>query len=122
MTSIFPGMALTWGLSGWAGQEGAQGTGAERDLLGQFLAFMYSISHGLGQLVVKAIQAILPQAGPVLEQLVDPIGVLALLTIILAIYGFARRIIWIAVIVGWTLIIVRIILTILKVSGGGAAA
>lgn len=120
-TSILSGMGLLWRAGGWAIQEGVRPEG-ERDLLGQFLAFMHSISHGLGQLVVRAIQAILPQAGSVLDQLVDPIGVLALLTILLAIYGFARRIIWIAVIVGWALIIVRIILTILKVSGGGAGA
>jgi hypothetical protein len=118
---IFSGVGLLWTLSGWAIQ-GAQGTGPEGrpELLNQFLAFMHSISHGLGQLVVKAIQAILPQAGSVLDQLIDPIGVLALLTILLAIYGFARRIIWIVVIVGWALIIVRIVLAILKVSGAAA--
>lgn len=118
--SIFSGMGLLWGLNGWAIQEGVQGTEGRRDLLGQFLAFIYSIAHGLGQLVIRAIQAILPQAGSVLDQLVDPIGVLALLTILLAIYGFAKRIIWIVVSIGWVLIIIRIILAILKVNGAAA--
>lgn len=115
--SIFSVMGLLWGLNGWAIQEGTEG---RRDLLGQFLAFIYSIAHGLGQLVIRAIQAILPQAGSVLDQLVDPIGVLALLTILLAIYGFAKRIIWIVVGIGWVLIIIRIILAILKVNGAAA--
>lgn len=119
-TSVLWGMGLLWGFSGWAMREGAQGTEGQRDLLGQFLAFMFSIAHGLGQVVIKAIQAVLPQAGSVLDQLVDPVGVLALLTIILALYGFAKRIIWIVVCVGWVLIIVRIILAILKVNGAAA--
>jgi hypothetical protein len=117
--SVLWGMGLLFGFSGWAIQEGSQGTEGRRDILGQILAFIYSIAHGLGQLVVKAIQAILPQAGSVLDQLVDPIGVLALLTIILALYGLAKRIIWLIVIVGWVLIIIRIVLTVLKVNGAG---
>lgn len=103
-------------VSVWAAQAGGETEGA-KELLDQILAFLYSIAHGLGQLVVKGIELIFPEAEPALSPLVDPIGVLALLTIFLVLYSFTKGLAWIIVILGWALIIVRIVLTILKVNG-----
>jgi len=91
----------------WALQEGE---GGYRDLLSQVLAFIYTIAHGIGQLVVKAIQLVLPNETGVLDALIDPIGVLALLTIFLAVAEVAKKITWIIVVVGWALIVIRIVL------------
>jgi len=47
-----------------------------------------------------------------------PIGYLALITVILLLFGildFARKIIWIGIIVGWVLLIVRIVLDALNI-------
>ncbi|MGQ9477870.1 MAG: hypothetical protein ACUVRH_05220 [Candidatus Bipolaricaulia bacterium] len=100
-----------------AAQAGGKETEGAKELLDQILAFLYSIAHGLGQLVIKAIQLILPEAESALSSLIDPIGFLALLTIFLALFSFARGLVWIVIIVGWALIIVRIVLAVLKVSG-----
>jgi len=84
------------------------------DILSQIFSFLYTIAHGIGQLVVKAIQWIIPEAGEVLETLIDPIGVLALLTIFLGVYEVAKRITWLIVVIGWALIVIKIVLVVLK--------
>jgi hypothetical protein len=87
-----------------------------RDILGQILAFIYTVAHGIGQLIVKAIQLVLPDEASVLNSLIDPIGVLALLTIFLAVAEVAKKITWIIVVVGWALIVIRIVLVALKIT------
>ncbi|MFQ6090596.1 MAG: hypothetical protein ACE5LD_04075 [Candidatus Bipolaricaulia bacterium] len=100
----------------WALQEGGPGREGYKDVLGQILAFIYTIAHGIGQLVVKAIQLVLPQGAGVLNSLIDPVGVLALLTIFLAVAEIAKKITWIIVVVGWALIVIRIVLLALKIT------
>ncbi|HIC95916.1 TPA: hypothetical protein EYP12_04715 [Candidatus Bipolaricaulota bacterium] len=98
------------------GQEGGQAQGQqEMEIIDRVLEFIYSVAHGIGQLVVRAVQLILPQTEGVLDPLIDPIGVLALLTLFLGLYELAKRITWIIVIVGWALIIIRIVLVVLEV-------
>lgn len=80
-------------------------------MLSQFLQFIYTIAHAAGQAMVGLIQRILPQA-VIPEDLVDPIGFLAVLTVFVMLAGVARRIAWIVVAVGWLLIGVRIALII----------
>lgn len=46
--------------------------------------------------------------------LVDPIGLLAILTIFLAIASIAKRLVWIVVIAGWVLILIRLALVIVQ--------
>lgn len=51
-------------------------------------------------------------------ELQKPIGYLALITLILILFGlldFARRVIWIGIIVGWVLLVVRIVLDALNI-------
>jgi len=81
----------------------------------QILTFIDSASTYLGQGVIYVLNLI---AGDrVSSTLEKPIGYLAFITLILLLFGlldFARKIIWIGIIVGWVLLIVRIILDALN--------
>ena len=84
-----------------------------QDIVDQILAFVYSLAHLIGQGVVKLIATIIPS----LEfpgELVDPIGVLAILTIFLAAAAIAKKLVWIIVVAGWALILVRLIMVIIQ--------
>jgi hypothetical protein len=87
-------------------------------VIDQILTFIDSASTYLGQGVVYVLNLIagddpntgLPRIPSTLEK---PIGYLAFITVILLLFGlldFARKIIWIGIIVGWVLLIIRIIL------------
>ena len=81
----------------------------------QILTFIDSASTYLGQGVVYVLNLI--TGDRVSTDLEKPIGYLAFITLILLLFGlldFARRIIWIGIIVGWVLLVVRIILDALN--------
>ena len=82
-------------------------------MLDDLLAFLYSLGHLIGQGIVELIHKIIPSL-PFPTELVDPIGILALLTIFLVLVSLARKLAWILVIVGWVLIVVRIVLVIVN--------
>lgn len=82
------------------------------DVLVQILQFVYTIAHSIGQGVVGLIQRILPQAN-IPGDLVDPIGFLSVLTVFVVLAGVARKIAWLIVVVGWLLIVVRVVLAIM---------
>lgn len=115
-SAIILGTAALFGPVAWALQKGSPGPEGYKNILGQILAFIYTIAHGIGQLVIRAIQLVLPGETTVLSSLIDPIGVLALLTIFLAVAEVAKRITWIIVVVGWALIVIRIVLVAFKIS------
>jgi len=89
------------------------GTSQARTLLDDLLSFLYSLGHLIGQGIVELIHKILPSL-PFPAELVDPIGILAILTIFLILVSLARKLAWILVIVGWVLIVVRIILVVVN--------
>lgn len=80
--------------------------------LDQFLAFIYTLAHWVGGLIVAMVENIVPLQTP--EQLVDPIGYLTLLTVLLLISQIAKKLVWGVVVVGWVLIGIRIVLEILE--------
>jgi hypothetical protein len=84
--------------------------------LDQILTYIDSAATYLGQGVLYVLNLITnDRVSPDLEK---PIGYLAFITLILLLFGlldFARRIIWIGIIVGWVLLIVRIILDALNI-------
>jgi len=84
-----------------------------RDILDQILAFIYSLGHLIGEGIVKLVTTVLP-ALEFPTDLVDPIGLLAILTIFLAVAAIAKKLVWIVLIVGWVLILVRLILVIIQ--------
>ncbi len=84
-----------------------------QEIVDQILAFIYSLGHLIGQGMVKLVVAILPSM-QFPTDLVDPIGLLAILTIFLAVAAVAKKLVWIVVIAGWALILVRLILVIVQ--------
>jgi hypothetical protein len=80
-----------------------------KDILSAVLTFLYSIAHYAGMLVVYLLGCVLP-AAKVPTDLVDPIGYLALLTVFLVIVQVAKKLAWAIVVVGWVLILVRILI------------
>jgi hypothetical protein len=109
------GVVAAWSqpVTVFAQPAGPAGPGPGTNLVDQILQFTYTVAHAVGQAIVSAIQAVLPQATIPLD-LVDPIGFLAVLTLFVLLAGVARRIAWIIVGVGWVLIAVRIALVILR--------
>lgn len=83
---------------------------APEGFLDQLLAFVYTLAHWAGQLIVMGLDNLLTT--PISQSLVDPIGYLALLTVFLIIAEVAKKVTWIIVIVGWVLIGVRVALEI----------
>lgn len=82
----------------------------------QALTYIDSVANYLGQGVLYLLNLITNDRVSV--DLEKPIGYLALITLILLVFGlldFARKIIWIGIIVGWVLLIVRIILDALNI-------
>jgi len=83
--------------------------------LDQGLTYIDSAAKYLGQGVLYILNLITDDR--VSSDLEKPIGYLALITLILILFGlldFTRRVIWIGIIVGWVLLIVRIILDALN--------
>lgn len=87
----------------------------EPSWLDQALTFLYTIAHWLGQAIVRLVNALVPAL--ISEELIDPIGYLALLTIAIVLIGVfeaLRRAAYWVVGLGWLLIVVRIILDKLR--------
>jgi uncharacterized membrane protein YecN with MAPEG domain len=80
-----------------------------KEILSGVLTFLYSIAHYAGMLVVYLLGRVLP-AARVPTDLVDPIGYLALLTVFLVIVQVAKKLAWVIVVIGWVLILVRILI------------
>ena len=80
--------------------------------LDQFLAFIYTLAHWVGILIVRLVESIVPL--PTSEQLIDPVGYLALLTVLLIAASIAKKVVWGIVVVGWVLIVIRIVIEILQ--------
>jgi len=81
----------------------------------QALTFIDSAASYLGQGVLYLLNLI--TGDRVSSNLEKPIGYLAFITLILLLFGvldFARKAIWVGIIVGWVLLIVRIILDALN--------
>jgi hypothetical protein len=88
---------------------------AAETAVNQALTYIDSVATYLGQGVLYILNLITDDR--VSTDLQKPIGYLAFITLILLLFGlldFARRIIWIGIIVGWVLLIVRIILDALN--------
>jgi len=96
-----------------AGSAGIQDTA--QSAVNQALTYIDSVASYLGQGVLYILNLI--TGDRVSTQLQQPIGYLTFITLILLLFGlldFARRIIWIGIIVGWVLLIIRVILDALK--------
>jgi hypothetical protein len=79
------------------------------DIWTQILTFLYTIAHQIGEWVLRLLQTLFPQAALPME-LADPIGFLVLLTVFVVLAQAARKIAWYILIVGWVLIVIRLIM------------
>jgi hypothetical protein len=86
----------------------------KQDILTQIMAFAHSMAHYLGTWIVALAQKILPMAKE-LSTLADPIGYLAILSIFVILTTLAKKVAFVIVLVGWVLIIVRIVLMTLGI-------
>ena len=80
------------------------------------LTYIDSAANYIGQGVLYLLNMITDDR--VSSDLEKPIGYLALITLILILFGlldFAKRVIWIGIIVGWVLLVVRIVLDALNI-------
>jgi len=107
LTLLVTGMSLAPSFAALAqgATAGAQRLSAQ-EIVDQILTFIYSLGHLIVVAVLPSLQ--FP------SDLVDPIGLLAILTIFLAVATVAKKLVWIVVIVGWALILVRLILVIVQ--------
>lgn len=92
---------------------GTPDVSSAQEVIDQLLAFIYSLGHLIGQGIIRLVATILPSM-PVPSELVDPIGLLAILTIFLAVATIAKKLVWIVVIAGWALILIRLIMVIVQ--------
>jgi hypothetical protein len=80
-------------------------------LIDNALTFLYTLAHWLGERVVDVLHTILPEAThATLATLIDPIGFLAILTVFLFVAEIAKKLAWFVLVLGWALIVVRIML------------
>ncbi|MBC7170358.1 hypothetical protein H5T54_05470 [Candidatus Bipolaricaulota bacterium] len=105
-------VALTVGAGAWA-QE------AQPDVADRLLSFIQSAAELIGEGLVRLVNLILPEGRGISSDLAQPLGYLGLITLILLLFGLisaARKVIWIVVVVGWVLLVVRIVLDVLRVT------
>jgi len=86
----------------------------KQDTLTQIMAFAHSIAHYLGTWIVALVQKILPMTKE-LSTLADPIGYLAILSVFVIVTATAKKVAIAILLVGWVLIILRIVLMALGV-------
>ncbi len=84
------------------------------DLLTQILGFLSTIALYLGKGIVRLVRYILPSVQNI-DMLAEPIGYLAILTIFVILTSAARKVALIILLVGWALILIRVLLMALRI-------
>jgi hypothetical protein len=83
------------------------------EILAKILQFLHTIASWIGGLIATVIHSVLPSV-TIPDDLVQAIGLMAILTIFLLIMQIAKKLTWIVVVVGWVLIIARITMIVIK--------
>lgn len=94
-------------------QELVQTSSGFDEILAKILQFLHTIASWIGGLIATVIHSILPSV-TIPDDLVQAIGLMAILTIFLLIMQIAKKLTWIVVVVGWVLIIARIVMIVIK--------
>lgn len=76
-------------------------------VVAMLLQFLHTLSDWTGELIARAIHAILPSV-VVPASLASSIGLLAVVSILLGLAEVAKKAVWIVVLVGWVLVVIRI--------------
>ena len=88
-------------------------SGSFDEILTKILQFLHTIVSWIGGLIATIIHSILPSV-TVPNDLVEAIGLMAILTIFLLIMQIAKKLTWIVVVVGWVLIVARIVMIMIE--------
>lgn len=94
--------------------QNANGDVASNDWIGKILTFFQTIAEYIGKGLVSLINQV---ANVKLDQLEEPLGYLGVLTIFLGILSMisaAKKVLWFIVMLGWGLIIVRIVMEVVN--------
>ncbi len=83
------------------------------DLLTQIMGFLSTSARYLGLGVIRLVQYILPSVKG-LDNLAEPIGYLALLTLFVILTSVARKVALVVLFIGWLLILIRLLLMVLR--------
>ena len=83
------------------------------EVLTKILQFIHTIASWIGGLIATVIHSILPSV-TIPDDLVQAIGLMAILTIFLLIMQIAKKLTWIVVVVGWMLIVARIVMIMIQ--------
>ena len=88
-------------------------SGGFDEVLAKILQFIHTIADWIGGLIATVIHSILPSV-TIPDDLIQSIGLMAILTIFLLIMQIAKKLTWIVVVVGWVLIMARIVMIVIK--------
>jgi hypothetical protein len=114
---LFIAALLVWGVGSCVAAQDVQGLEKTVTSTGELaLTYIDSVATYIGQGIVYVLNLI--SQDRVSRDLEKPVGYLGLITGILLLFSVlaaARKIIWIAILVGWVLLIVRIVLDALRV-------
>ena len=88
-------------------------SGGFDEVLAKILQFIHTIADWIGGLIATIIHSILPSV-TIPDDLIQSIGLMAILTIFLLIMQIAKKLTWIVVVVGWVLIMARIAMIVIK--------
>ena len=83
------------------------------EILAKILQFLHTIASWIGGLIATVIHSILPSV-TIPDDLVEAIGLMAILTIFLLVMQIAKKLTWIVVVVGWVLIVARIVMIMIE--------
>jgi hypothetical protein len=83
------------------------------EILTKILQFLHTIASWIGGLIATVIHSILPSV-TIPDDLVEAIGLMAILTIFLLVMQIAKKLTWIVVVVGWVLIVARIVMIMIQ--------
>lgn len=84
------------------------------DLLTQIFGFLSTTARWVGLGIVHLVQYILPSVKE-LSTLAEPIGFLSLLTVFVILTSAARKVALIILLVGWALILIRLLLMAFRI-------
>ena len=84
------------------------------DLLTLIFGFLSTTARWVGLGIVQLVQYILPSVKE-LSTLAEPIGFLSLLTVFVILTSAARKVALIILIVGWVLILIRLLLMAFRI-------
>jgi len=79
------------------------------DIATMLWQFLHTLSDGIGGRIAAAVRSVLPSL-TIPPSLASAIALLAVVSVVLGLAKVAQKALWIAVLVGWVLVVVRLVL------------